>query len=268
MTRKIDDAAIKAPDLQIKAQITDTYVRPAAAPEGELEQLAQSLVSVQPSLAKYLHIKQEKKDDFEIAQGMELYKNYLADGEDLTADEIGRKIQAGDLDGFRKLTRMQEQGIYQARHKMLGLNLQTHMSSWSEGATLEDENGNAVPLAQVKDQERVMAAFAQEQARWVKEVTGGKYDPVLYQEYVSSAENAAVNTFIQKQAAARVEQIQTEQIRTASGILDGLVMPFVKNGSLLADPDTAIPQLTETLNMEAIAMKQRGIGETDAMKIM
>lgn len=268
MTRKIDDAAIKAPDLQIKAQITDTYVRPAAAPEGELEQLARSLVNVQPSIAKYLHTKQEEKDDFEIEQGMELYKNCLADGEDLTADEIGQKIQAGDLDGFRKLTRMQKQGIYQARHKMLGLNLQKHMSTWSEGATLEDENGNAVPLAQVKDQERVMTAFAQEQARWVKEVTGGKYDPVLYQEYVSSAENSAVNTFIQKQVAARVEQIQTEQIRTASGILDGLVMPFVKNGSLLADPDTAIPQLTETLNMEAIAMKQRGIRETDAMKIM
>ena len=268
MTRKIDDAAIKAPDLQIKAQITDTYVRPAAAPEGELEQLARSLVNVQPSITKYLHTKQEEKDDFEIAQGMQIWDDYAASHKNFSEDETYKKIQAGDLDGFRKLTRMQKQGIYQARHKMLGLNLQTHLSTWAEGATLEDEDGNAVPLAQVKDQERVMTAFMQEKARWIKEITGGKFDPILYKQYVADAEASAINTFIQQQAGARREQLHTEQTYTSTRILDGLVMPFVKNGSLLADPDTAIPQLTETLNMEAIAMKQRGIGETDAMKIM
>ena len=268
MTRKIDDTAIKTPDLQIKAQISDTYVRPAVAPESDLEQLAQSLVSVQPSLAKYLHTKQEEKDDFEIAQGMQMWDDYTASHKNFSEDEVYKKIQAGDLDGFRKLTRMQKQGIYQARHRMLGLNLQTHLATWAEGATLEDENGNAVPLAQVKDQERVMTAFMQEKARWVKEVTGGKFDPILYQQYVANAENSAINTFIQKQAAARVEQLQNEQVRTATGILDGLVMPYIQNGSLIANPDTAVAQLTETLNMEAVAMTQRGINETDAMKIM
>lgn len=268
MTRKIDDTAMKTPDLQIKAQISDTYVRPATAPESDLEQLAQSLVNVQPSLAKYLHTKQEEKDDFEIAQGIQMWDDYAASHKNFSEDEVYKKIQAGDLDGFRKLTRMQKQGIYQARHRMLGLNLQTHLSSWAEGATLEDENGNAVPLAQVKDQERVMTAFMQEKARWVKEVTGGKFDPILYQQYVANAENSAINTFIQKQAAARVEQLQNEQVRTATGILDGLVMPYIQNGSLIANPDTAVAQLTETLNMEAVAMTQRGINETDAMKIM
>lgn len=259
---------MKTPDLQIKAQISDTYVRPATAPESDLEQLAQSLVNVQPSLAKYLHTKQEEKDDFEIAQGIQMWDDYAASHKNFSEDEVYKKIQAGDLDGFRKLTRMQKQGIYQARHRMLGLNLQTHLSSWAEGATLEDENGNAVPLAQVKDQERVMTAFMQEKARWVKEVTGGKFDPILYQQYVANAENSAINTFIQKQAAARVEQLQNEQVRTATGILDGLVMPYIQNGSLIANPDTAVAQLTETLNMEAVAMTQRGINETDAMKIM
>lgn len=268
MTRKIDDTAIKTPDLQIKAQISDTYVRPTVAPESDLEQLAQSLVSVQPSLAKYLHTKQEEKDDFEIAQGIQMWDDYAASHKNFSEDEVYKKIQAGDLDGFRKLTRMQKQGIYQARHRMLGLNLQTHLATWAEGATLEDENGNAVPLAQVKNQERVMSAFMQEKARWVKEVTGGKFDPILYQQYVANAENSAINTFIQKQAAARVEQLHNEQIRTATGILDGLVMPYIQNGSLIANPDTAVVQLTETLNMEAVAMAQRGINETDAMEIM
>lgn len=87
--------------LQIKARITDAYARPAVDDSAsELEQLARSLVNVQPSIMKYLDTKAEEKKDFDTNRGAALY-NML--GENMPWEEAKKKLQNGDITGFKDI---------------------------------------------------------------------------------------------------------------------------------------------------------------------
>ena len=61
------------------------------------------------------------------------------------------------------------------------------MLHYGATATIQDKNGNTIPISQSDEQEQVLNAYLAEAERYANEAAGGKYDPVLYQEYVKLA---------------------------------------------------------------------------------
>ena len=268
--RKIED--IKTPQLQITAQPKDTYVRPAAPAPDRLEKIAEALVDIEPTIGKYLTKKQTEKDDFEIAQGIEIFKDMKAEGRTGNDEDIERGIATNDPTVFKKLTKTQKQGVYIARHQLVGQQLQTHLGSWAEKQTIkvENENGEMVdtPLASVKDQSAVIDALYAEADRYVKEQTGGRYDPQLFSQYIQPQLNAASNTFIQRQAQERKQQIAIEAIGVYTNILNGIIKPQLADNSLITNGEAGINQLTATLQGAAENMMASGFSQKDAMEML
>ena len=269
MTRKIDD--IKTSDLRIQSQMKDTYIRPAAPAPDRLEKVGEALVGIEPSISKFLIKKKEEKDNFELAQGMEIWKEGVAEGRMWDDADIERGIATSDPTVFKKLTHMQKQGIYRARHERLGQHLQTHMGAWSEKATIdvEDENGGVVktPLSMVKDQAKVIDAFLAEADRYAKEQTGGRYDPVLYADIVKPKLNEVTNVFIQQQASERKKQIELEAVNVYTGVLADVVKPYLATNRLVTD-SAAIPQLSMSIQSTADNMMASGFSQKDTMTMV
>ena len=63
MTRKVQEIDPASNSLQIQARINDNYIRPAGQQDaGSIEQIASTLVDINPVLTKYLTQKTEKKE--------------------------------------------------------------------------------------------------------------------------------------------------------------------------------------------------------------
>ena len=105
MTRKVQEIDPASNSLQIQARINDNYIRPAGQQDaGSIEQIASTLVDINPVLTKYLTQKAEKKENFDVAQGMMIYRKQLAEGKDLTGEEIKAEIKNNDvIAGIKKL---------------------------------------------------------------------------------------------------------------------------------------------------------------------
>ena len=79
MTRKVQEIDPASNSLQIQARINDNYIRPAGQQDaGSIEQIASTLVDINPVLTKYLTQKAEKKENFDVAQGMMIYRKQLS----------------------------------------------------------------------------------------------------------------------------------------------------------------------------------------------
>lgn len=273
MARQVNEVKTSGvPGLEPRARLADTYTRPAAPEAGQLESIAKSLVSVQPGIARYLGKKDEEKKNFEMAVGVKIYKELLAEGKDLPAEDIRQMVEKGEVEGFERLTRYNLEGIKRMRHSALADNLNLHMQTWSTTASITDENGQAVPITSVQDQSKVMAAYEQEQARWIKEVTAGQYDPVLYQEYVARAEDAARNTFINQQAERVRSNIRSEQFKAASQMFDAVVSPFIVEGenggnAFVLDRDNALGTMTNAFEDRLALLRSQGLTEKEITQV-
>ena len=255
---------IQEGNLRPTARPQDVYYRPAVGPESRLEKIASSFVGISADLGRYFSDRRKKQEDLEIAQGVELYKKRLAEGEQFSTAEMAEKAKNGDYEGFKSLTKFQKEGIRRARHEIAGLKLQEHMQTWQTTATLPDENGKQVPLDQIADSSRVVDAFTRESARWLMEQTGGLYDPVLAQKYIRDPERSAMNQFIQQQASRRNEQIRTEQQFVASGLMDASTAPIINSGLFSSDPYSAGRQFYAAITHVAETLQQDGVSLADA----
>lgn len=259
---------IQEGNLRPTARPQDVYYRPAVGPESRLEKIASSFVGISADLGRYFSNRRKKQEDLEIAQGVELYKKRLAEGEQFSAAEMAEKAKNGDYEGFKSLTKFQKEGIRRARHEAAGLKLQEHMQTWQSTATLPDENGNPVPLDQITDSDRVIDAFNRESARWLMEKTGGQYDPVLAQEYIRDPERSAMNQFIQQQAAKRNAQIRAEQRLAATELMDAYTSPIINDGLFDVDPYTAGRRFYDNISYVAETLMRDGVSQSDASEFL
>ena len=273
MARQVNEVKQSGvPSLEPRARMADTYTRPAPPEEGQLESIAKALVSVQPSIARYLGKKDEEKKNFEMAVGVKIYKDLIAEGKDLPAEDIKQMVEKGEVEGFERLTKYNLEGIKRMRHSALADNLNLHMQTWSAKATITDEDGKAVPITSVQDQTKVMAAYEQEQARWIQEATAGQYDPVLYQEYVAKAEDAARNTFINQQAERVRSNIRAEQFKAASQMFDAVVAPFIVEGenggnAFVLDRDNALGTMSSAFEDRFTMLRSQGLTEKEITQV-
>lgn len=255
---------IQEGSLRPTARPQDVYYRPAVGPESRLEKIASSFVGISADLGRYFSSRRKKQEDLEIAQGVELFKQRQQYGENFSAAEMAEKAEKGDYEGFKRLTRFQKEGIRRARHELAGLKLQEHMQTWESTATLPDENGNQIPLSQVGDSSRVIDAYMQERSRYLMEITGGQYDPLLAKEYIQPSDKSALNQFIQHQASARNKQIQLEQQYIASGLMDAYTAPIINSGLFASDPYVAGRQFYDAITRVMETMQGDGVSLTDS----
>ena len=261
MVRRIDD--IEQNKLAVKARPSDPYARPAVNVDDRLEGMARALSSVNAKIIPLLDKKQEETDIMEKAQGADIFRKQLEKGVDLDDETIKTLVAGGDPD-FKHFTKMKRQGLYEARHMAVGANAQQHMASWSATATVKNKAGEDVPLAQCDDSGAVVNAFEIEFQRYLTQTTGGKYDLLLYEQYIAKAKNSAFNNYMQQQASARNKQIDFEQIRTSAQIMDGSVRPLLMDGSLVKDAATVIPQFADIIRGEMTRLTATGIPEHEA----
>ena len=250
--------------IEVKARMSDTYARPAVANESAIENIAQALVSLNPNIQKYLAKQKEKKENFDVAVGAQLYKRFLEEGKDLSANQIQELVAKGDVEGFRRLSTMQKQGIIQARYNHLGNTLSQHMLEWYGTATAEDENGNAVPLSSLKDQSKSMLAFEQEAIRYGRELTGDSSDPLLYAEYVEKPLNTARQQFIQTNANRVREEHEAELVKGASSLMDDAVQTTIKAGAFITDTNNAVKNTADSITAQIDFMQSKGLTKAAA----
>ena len=261
MVRRIDD--IEQNKLAVKARPSDPYARPAVNVDDRLEGMARALSGVNAKIIPLLDKKQEETDIMEKAQGADIFRKQLEKGVDPDDETIKTLVAGGDPD-FKHFTKMKRQGLYEARHMAVGANAQQHMASWSATATVKNKAGEDVPLAQCDDSGAVVNAFEIEFQRYLTQTTGGKYDPLLYEQYIAKAKNSAFNNYMQQQASARNKQIDFEQIRASAQIMDGSVRPLLMDGSLVKDAATVIPQFADIIRGEMTRLTATGIPEHEA----
>lgn len=261
MVRRIDD--IEQNKLTVKARPSDPYARPAVNVDNSLEGIARAVSVYNANIIPLLDNKQEETDIMEKAQGADIFRKQLEKGVDLDDETIKTLVAGGDPD-FKHFTKMKRQGLYEARHRVVGANVQQHMAAWSATATVKNKAGEDVPLAQCDDSGAVVNAFEIEFQRYLTQTTGGKYDPLLYEQFIAKAKNSAFNNYMQQQAAARNKQIDFEQIRASAQIMDGSVRPLLMDGSLVKDAATVIPQFADIIRGEMIRLTATGIPEYEA----
>lgn len=259
--RKVEDVSTRGggPELEVHARPIETYVRPAEEPEGSVEAIAKSLIAINPEISKYIAQKKEEKKNYEEAVGAQIWLNMSEEGKNYTAAEIRQKIEKGELEGVGALTTHMHNGVVKMRHKALGNSINMHMQEWTPTATVKDAEGNEIPVTEVDDQTVAEAAFNAELSRYTKEVTGGKYDPVLFQEYAAGGANEAHHSFIQKQSAARVAKINRDQEQALVTSLDALQYPLIKNNAFVLDTAGAVTGLTNAYLTEMEDAKQEGM---------
>lgn len=246
---------------EVKARMADTYVRPSAREAGTLEGIAETLVSINPKIQQYLHKQEEAKKEYDLAMGAKLYRQMQGEGKDLSATEIGQMVERGEIEGFRRLSKHMREGVVRERHKVLGESLEQHMLNWYPNATID-----GTPIASVEDQGKVSAAYNQEQARYIQEVTEGKYDPRLYQELVAGPAKAAMNQFIQRQASNRLIEQRNYQSKTMTMQLDNMLDPLLASDSLASDPDRYKPNMVTAFNSVMKSGMSLGMTHDEAVK--
>ena len=88
-----------------------------------------------------------------------IYRKQLAEGKDLTGEEIKAEIATENIEGYAKINKNQLRGIYRARHEKTGAELKKHMLEYTATTKLPNEKGELVPVSQITDQDAVMTAF-------------------------------------------------------------------------------------------------------------
>ena len=73
-----------------------------------------------------------------------IYRKQLAEGKDLTGEEIKAEIAAGNIEGYAKINKNHLRGIYRARHEKTGAELKKHMLEYTATAKLPNEKGELV----------------------------------------------------------------------------------------------------------------------------
>lgn len=263
----VDITRPRGEELEVTARPFDTYARPAKEPVGgELESIAEALTQYNPGIQKYLKKKDEEKKNFEEAVGAQIWQKLVAEGTDANAPEIKDMISRGEIEGFRKLTRNNWNGVVKARTAALGYSLEAHMQAWASTASLEDENGAKVPLSSIKDQTKVMNAYLTEQARWVQSTTGGQYDPVLYQELVQPKAENAVNIFVQQHASKLREQIVDSQVMSMTQAFDGIITPHIDENGFTMNKETTVQAVATGFKQTIDIMRASGMPEADINK--
>ncbi|MEG1913301.1 MAG: hypothetical protein RR091_12545, partial [Cloacibacillus sp.] len=117
------------------AKQVDTYVRPAAPTETKFEKIAKSLTAINPAISKYIETKNEEKRQYEEAIGVKIYQKALAEGKDLSAQELRDKIKTGEItapEAFKRFTVNTWNGIVKERHKNVAYTLTSHMRNWAQ----------------------------------------------------------------------------------------------------------------------------------------
>lgn len=229
--RKIEDVRAGGEEkLNVVSRPIDTYVKPQTPEPDKLTLIAQSLTKYNPALQKYLGKKAEEKRNFEEAVGVDLYTKYKA-----PSAEIEQMIKNGEVEGLRRLTKHHRNGIHKMRHRALGDSINLHMFNWEKYATAKDANGNEVPLSQIDDEQIVMAAFENEYSRYAQEVTGGMYDKELFADIVDKRTEIARNTFVQRQTAARTNQVQSEKQEAIGQVWDANLANSLQDGAFVLE---------------------------------
>lgn len=263
--RKVNDVR---PDnevgLDVVSRPRDTYVRPAAPKKDQLVAIAETLTKINPQLNKYLARKEEEKRNFEEAVGADLYRRYGG----RSSAEIKEMVRNGEVEGLRRLTKNHINGIHRLRHKALADSITTHMLSWEDKATIEDENGNKIPLSQVTDENRAMAAFEREQQRYIMEKTGGVYDKTLFDEVVEKRVEVARNTFIQRQGARLAQQKQLEKFTAVGETFEAVGSYYIRDGKLLLNDEATALQFAGHLYDNVQLALAEGVSESEAMDLL
>ena len=249
----------------VKARMSDTYVRPAVQGEGTIENIAEALVRVNPNIAKYLERKQEEKDDFDLATGGALARRFQEQGKDIPVKEIQEMVNRGEVEGFRHLNKMQKQGIIQERYKLAANTLDQKMLVYGSTGTVIDDDGKEVPISSLHDTHKAMLAFNKKAEEYLKEITKGKYDPVLYKDLIEPKLNEARQRFIQITATRNVEAIDTEYKNLSSQAMDSVAIPMFISGEAVKNPEIFTQTLANTLAQEAEKLQSRGMTKIAAM---
>lgn len=266
MVRQITDLNNRQ-TLEVKARPVDTYVKPAKPVEdNELEAIAVSLQNVNPAIQKYVMKKREERKNFEEAVGAQIWRKLVATGQDKNAPEISEMVQRGEIEGFRKLTMNNWNGIVKARTAALGNSLEGHMQEWAATATGKDENGNDVPLSSLKDQSKVMALYQQEQSRWIEATTGGQYDPMLFEELVQPKADNATNIFIQQHASRLREQLTNEQAKAMTQAFDSIITPHINENGFTGNTEGTVTAVSNGFKQTIDMMRSSGMPEDDINK--
>ena len=263
MARKIPDLE-QPSSLKIQAAYNDSYLRPSQETNaGALMQIENSLKDWMPAIVRKTQENTKIKENFENAQGRELARKAIAAGDTRTIKEILDNDTKGIATDYTRRTKAFMHGAYQQRHINLAVNIKQHMLQYGATATITDKNGNTIPISQADDQEQVINTYLAEAERYAKETTGGKYDPVLYQEYIKPQLDEALDTFISLQAKNRIAQTQQDYIKNATGILNGTLQPYIMGGALLTDGQEAQNHTALTLAKQADILMSAGLTELE-----
>ena len=272
MLRKaVDVGRSDVPKEDVTARMTDTYARPDRQDAGSLESIAAALQNVNPKIALYLNKQKAKKEDFDMAAGAALYRKFVANNQDLSAKEIEDQIKAGNVEGFRNLNHWQKQGIIRARYEVANANIQEHMQTWwtSADATVTDDQGNKVPLSSIKDQSKAMLAFETEAERYIRQVTGGYYDPNMYEEFLSIGINTAREQFIQSNANKVRDELTAEHVSTATKVMDATASPLILSNEAVKNPANFANTLSATLTKQVQELQAyQGMSKQDALNVV
>lgn len=260
MVRKVEDLSQPA-NLQVQARITDTYTRPAAQQgETSLEQIANAFKEVNPALLKFVHNREEEQEQFEVARGIQLYRDLTKDGGDITSEEAKALIAEGKVEGYKHLSRNLRKGYVQGRYERLATSIGAELQAFANTATMKDANGNEVPLAQIQDRSRVSTLIMSKSQEIINNMTGGVKDPVLMQTIVQPKLNEAFNVIFSTQASKFNSEEKLRITQDAKATMDVQVnQQFLDNGELLKNPQTAIPNFSNMLQGKAQELMKAGL---------
>ncbi|WP_418505374.1 hypothetical protein [Cloacibacillus evryensis] len=226
--------------LQIKARITDAYARPAVDDSAsELEQLARSLVNVQPSIMKYLDTKAEEKKDFDTNRGAALY-NML--GENMPWEEAKKKLQNGDITGFKDINQNVKAGYIGERHKAAGMRFMADMQDWENKGVGTDKDGNQTALSSIESPAELMDIYSRKQAEVLQSYIGKSYAPEFYGKYIQPALDTNVKQFMARQSEARAAVLLDKRDMAFGETLNAFMEKLIVNNELVFDDTIYTPQ--------------------------
>lgn len=226
--------------LQIKAHMSDAYIKPSAdSEESGLEQLARSLVGVQPSLKKYLDTKAEEKKDFDTNRGAALY-NML--GDNMPWKEAKEKLLKGDVSGFKDINDNVKTGYIGERHKAAGIRFMTDMQEWESKGVGIDKDGKQIALSSVEDPSELMDIYSRKQAEVLQSYIGKSYSPHFYGQYIQPALDTNVKQFVARQTEARAAILLDKRDMAFGETLNTFMNKIIVNNELVFDDTVFTPQ--------------------------
>lgn len=252
------------------AQPVETYVRPEKENAGELEQIAESLVAINPEIQKFIAKKEEEKQGYEAAMGAKMFLQASADGKEHTTEEIRQMFKNGDLKGPYKWTQWVKEGVDTERHKAMGRGIEGHMQKWiASQPTVTLKDGTQTTLDKCTDENICELEYQKELSRFVAQSSsGGVYDPVLYQKYVAPYEEAAHTKYIDTMAQFGIDRIEEAQRRNVADSMDGVIGKFIDNNAFIANKEgstiEAAQQLHEVIEGNVMNGMERGLAVKEA----